>query len=300
MDFLPVESIQERDTDLLILEELIVNQAFCAWFTDKLSLPGFTSKNQALKSISDFGMGETDLLFSYQSDQKNIFVLIENKLDADFQENQYERYLERANKYIAVGKCDLAFVLLLAPHKYLEDQSQFETTISYEAIKTFFEEENTQRSRFKTYLLEIAIEKQRRSYRPINSPVVQQFWLAYYHTLHQNHPNLKMKKPGVVPWGSDWIRIYSPELPGIELVHKLSKGFIDAVLKNEVDLEKLRAITPQWLKLINLGSLWALRVVCSQLDRLKPFRDQVKSVNSGIQKAEEICQWLVENKGVLL
>ena len=41
-----------------------------------------------------FGIGETDLLFSYKSKNEIIFVLIENKIDADFQDNQFKRYIQ--------------------------------------------------------------------------------------------------------------------------------------------------------------------------------------------------------------
>ena len=66
-DFLLAESIQERDIDLILLEELNTNKDFCQFIIDLVKLPNITSNNIAWKSVMGFGIGETDLLFSYKS-----------------------------------------------------------------------------------------------------------------------------------------------------------------------------------------------------------------------------------------
>lgn len=66
-DLLPVESIQERDIDMLLLEELIVNPAFVVWLIPKLEIEDIVSFNGVWKSVSGIGMGETDILISYNS-----------------------------------------------------------------------------------------------------------------------------------------------------------------------------------------------------------------------------------------
>ena len=95
---LPVESIQERDVDLILLEELSTDNLFCEWFINELKLPNLTSVNGAWRSISAFGLGETDILFSYNSNSSKIFILIENKLDAVLQCDQFNRYIQRADE----------------------------------------------------------------------------------------------------------------------------------------------------------------------------------------------------------
>ena len=108
---LPVESIQERDVDLILLEELSTDNSFCDWFVRELNLPNLTSVNGAWRSISAFGLGETDILFSYNSNDKKVFVLIENKIDASFQDEQFNRYIKRANEYLTQKECDNAFAI---------------------------------------------------------------------------------------------------------------------------------------------------------------------------------------------
>ena len=225
---LPVESILERDVDLILLEELITDNSFCEWFVNELNLPRFLSVNGAWRSITDFGLGETDILFSYNSEDSKIFVLIENKLDASFQEAQYERYTKRANEYLIKNECDKIYTVLVAPNLYCENQNDFENYISYETIASRFELIGTKRNLFKSELLKIASEKLRRGYQPVNSETVQKFWHLYWHFKEKNHPSFTMKKPGIVPHNSDWPMLYDDELQGITFYHKLGQGNTDA------------------------------------------------------------------------
>ena len=55
-NILPIESIQERDIDLLLLEELNCNAKFCKWFVNSLSLPLFSKTNEALRYSSSFSL----------------------------------------------------------------------------------------------------------------------------------------------------------------------------------------------------------------------------------------------------
>lgn len=66
---LPIESIRERDVDLILLEEFSCNESFCEWFVQEIGLPPVKEKIGVWRSISDFGLGETDLLLSYQSEE---------------------------------------------------------------------------------------------------------------------------------------------------------------------------------------------------------------------------------------
>jgi hypothetical protein len=93
-----IETIHERDTDLILLEELNTNNHFANWFISQLELPDLSKNLGAWRSITGYGLGETDLLLSYHSSDKVIFVLIENKLDANFQDKQFERYQKRGEQ----------------------------------------------------------------------------------------------------------------------------------------------------------------------------------------------------------
>ena len=298
---LPVEAIQERDVDLILLEELSTDNSFCEWFIRELDLPIFTSVIGAWRSISAFGLGETDILFSYNSHEKRIFVLIENKLDASFQNEQFNRYLKRADEYLTKKECDDAFTVLIASKLYCENQSEFENYLTYESIAQRFEFIGSKRNLFKSNLLKIAIEKLRRGYQPTNSVPVQNFWCSYWQFKEEKYPNLIMKKPDIVPHGSDWIRLYDDRLKNIVFCHKLGQGNIDATFKNfpeEIEF-KIKELLPEWAKFEKHGKSFSIRVFSGKIDRTKDFKEQIDAVENGLKNLEQIRNWIIGNKNWL-
>ncbi|HQM85052.1 MAG TPA: PD-(D/E)XK nuclease family protein, partial [bacterium] len=294
---LPVESIQERDVDLILLEELATDNAFCEWFVAELGLPRFFSVNGVWKSISAFGLGETDILFSYNSDKRKIFVLIENKLDASFQNEQLNRYLMRAEEYLKTKECDEAFTVLIAPVLYCENQSFFEDYLTYESIAKRFEIVGSKRSMFKSDLLHIATEKLRRGYHPVNSIPVQSFWHSYWRYKEEKHPSLKMKKPDIVPHYSDWPMLHDGRLKNILFLHKLRQGNVDATFRGfpeEVEF-RIREILPAWASFKRHSKSFSIRVFSGKIDRTKNFSDQIVNVENGLQNIEKIRDWIIEN-----
>lgn len=247
-NYLPVESVQERDVDLLMIEELNVNLDFCNWFIGKLGLKLPTSKIKAFRSISDYGLGETDILISYRVKNKTNFILVENKIDASFQDSQYERYKKRGENYIKKNECDNSYIVLIAPKSFCDNQSNFSHYVSYESIKLYFNHKNDIRSNYKAEILSIAIEKERRGYKAINSIPVQAFWKSYYEYKISNHKSFRMKKPDIVPFKSDWIQLFSERLQEITFNHKLEKGFIDATIKT---IPKINSEVPDWIKIVS-------------------------------------------------
>ena len=248
---IPVESIRERDVDLILLEELSTNNSFCDWFIRELDLPILTSVNGAWRSISAFGLGETDILFSYNSNNKKVFILIENKLDIAFQNEQFNRYIQRLNKYLIKKDCDDAFAILIAPKLYCENQNDFENYLTYETISERLKFYGTKRNLFKSNLLQIATEKLRRGYQPVNSISVQNFWHQYWQHKEEKSPTLIMKKPDIVPHNSDWPMLYDHRLKNVVFYHKLGQGNTDATFKGfpeEIEV-KIKENIPEWANL---------------------------------------------------
>lgn len=298
---IPVESIRERDVDLILLEELSTDNSFCEWFIKELELPDLTSVNGAWRSISAFGLGETDILFSYNSNDKRIFVLIENKLDTSFQNEQFNRYIKRADEYLTNKDCDNAFAILIAPKLYCENQSDFENYLSYETIAARLEFVGTRRNLFKSNLLQIATEKLRRGYQPVNSVPVQNFWHSYWRYKEENFPSLVMKEPDIVPHNSDWPMLFDDRLENIVFYHKLGQGNTDATFRGfpeEVEL-KIKEQIPQWAKFENHSRSFSIRVFSGKIDRTKEFDKQVDNVENGLKNLERIRNWILENKNLL-
>lgn len=298
---IPVESIRERDVDLILLEELSTDNSFCEWFTRELDFPTLTSVNGAWRSISAFGLGETDILFSYNSNDQKIFVLIENKLDTSFQNEQFNRYLKRADEYLNNKECDNVFAVLIAPKLYCENQTDFENYVTYETIADRLEFVGTKRNLFKSNLLQIATEKLRRGYQPVNSVPVQNFWHSYWRYKEENYPSLTMKKPDIVPQNSDWPMLYDDKLKNIVFYHKLGQGNTDATFKgfsDEVEF-KIKEHIPDWAKFEKHGKSFSIRVFSGKIDRTKEFNEQIDNVENGLKNLERVRNWIIENKNLL-
>lgn len=295
---LPIEAIQERDIDLILLEELNVDNTFSEWLVKEMNFPKLIKNNGAWKSICDFGLGETDILFSYNSKNKTIYILIENKLDASFQDKQYERYIKRAENYINNGSCDLVFVILIAPKMYCKNQNEFENFLTYEQIVKRFEFIGSKRSLFKGKLFEIASEKLRRGYKPVNSLPVQKFWHSYWKFKEDNFPNLRMKKPGIVPANSDWPMLYDDNLSGIVFYHKLAQGNVDATFKGfPIETEiRIKENLPSDAIFVKHNKSFSIRYFSGKCERMKDFETQKENVRKGLEKMEKLRKWLNENK----
>lgn len=295
---LPVESIQERDVDIILLEELSTDPTFCEWFVRELDLPDFTAVHGAWKSISGHGLGETDLLFVYNSGGQKVYVLIENKLDAAFQNDQFNRYLKRAAQYLREKACHQAFAVLIAPELYCENQNDFESCLTYESIAKRLEHTGTKRHLFRRDLLLIASEKLRRGYRPVNSIPVQRFWHAYWKYKEEKYPHLRMRRPGIIPHHSDWPRLYDDRLQNNVFYHKLGQGNMDATFMGfpeEVEL-KIKEILPDWATLEKHSKSFSIRVFSGVIDRTRDFEEALSHIETAFQNLERIRDWLIEHK----
>ena len=294
---LPIESVQERDIDLILLEELNVSEHFCQLFVSCFKFPVYTTDNKAWRSVTDFGLGETDLLFSYVSGDQKIYVLIENKLDASFQEDQYLRYMQRAHEYVQYQKCDQAYVVLLAPEDYCNNQDEFNRCLTYEEVNEYFKGLNTERGEFKSQLISIAIEKLRRGYSPISAPKVQDFWHNYWHFKQKNFPEIEMKKPGIIPFKSDWPLLYDNRLENIVFHHKLSQGCVDATYRGYTVAfkSKLEGLLPEWITLVTHSKSFSLRVVTDAIDRTDSFESQKHLVKKGLDNIKKTRDWIISN-----
>lgn len=299
-DLLPVEAIRERDVDMLLLEELSVDLDFCRWITEVSNLPKIEGLNGAWRSVVDFGLGETDILLSYESMRGTTYVLFENKLDASFQDSQASRYYERARKYKEQGACAEARVVLVAPKLYCDNQSDFDVCITYESIADRFNR-GDKRSKFKAQLFRIAIEKLRRGYQPVNSDVVQKFWHEYWEYNNAKHPSLSMKEPAIVPHNSDWPSLADRQFTSIAFIHKLAQGNTDATFEKPDENIKaaIKDVLPTWAELVEHKKSFSIRVISEKVDRTEEFSKQIAKVENGLTNIERIRDWLAENRSHL-
>ena len=149
--------------------------------------------------------------------------------------------------------------------------------------------------------MQIATEKLRRGYQPVNSVPVQKFWHLYWRYKEEKHPSLVMKKPDIVPHNSDWPMLYEDRLENIVFYHKLGQGNTDATFRGfpeEVEF-KIKEQIPEWAKFEKHSKSFSIRVYSGNIDRTKDFTKQIDNVENGLKNLERIRNWIIENKNLL-
>lgn len=233
---LRLESVSERDIDLLLLEELEVSESFQQWFLKALNQKCLEVCHVigVWHSITHPQLGESDLIIKTSStEDMSIAILVENKIDAAPQPEQANRYRQRGEDGKANGCWDDFCTAIVAPARYLEvkqNSDGYDSFVSYEKIQEWFGiQPDDPRSNFRARLLELAIDQQRRGYVPKADPVVTAFWTGYWEIATNEFPELQFPKPGPKPSESYWPEFrLIPNIPRDRIIiHKCNKGAVD-------------------------------------------------------------------------
>lgn len=221
---------EERDVDLLLMEEFHISQPFVNWFCDAVGVPHgqFTG---AWHSVCD-GDGETDLLLRVDlQDGSRIAILIENKIAAVEQARQDERYHIRGARGQDEGKYDRYVTCMCAPRAYLQgmrSDSLYQHKLEYEKIRDWYLEQADLRSKWRAAVLTQAIEQGRRGYIKVVNQTKTAFHLDLWGYLAENYPKIAMNYPTPKGSNSDWVILGRTSLPaGVTLNYKFARGHVD-------------------------------------------------------------------------
>lgn len=302
-NLIPIEAIQERDIDLLMLEELYSSDKFRKWFLEntignRLSGSKFLG---AWHSLDKASLGESDLVMKFSGkDNKGHLFLIENKIDASFQPEQPLRYRQRGERYIKDKECGNYTTVLIAPKKYIKENVDFDFIIEYEQIRDWFlrQKDLKERTKYKVEVLNIAIEKSRRGYTAIPDEKTSAFWRSYWELANQIAPELGMKEPKRdIPVGSASI-ILKPKALGKEvyLVHKIDRGFVDLEFPGkggQIDAfgKKYKPFLEQGMSIERAHKSAVIRMITRRLNLQEDFAKQKEHVVRGIETARGLLLW---------
>lgn len=222
-------TVEERDIDLLLMEEFQCDDAFVSWFCSLLGLTDL-QPGGAWHSVSDAN-GETDLLLRVTGRGKRIGVLIENKVAAPEQDRQAERYHLRGVRSREAGRFDEYVTAMCAPQRYLDGlpaNSAYQYRVPYEAIAEWFAAQEGRRAAWRSRIMQEAIEQGRRGYTMQVSAVHTDFHQAYWEHIRRNHPRIRMAKPKNKGAKSTWIIMAGHDFPkGVKLHHKLDQRVME-------------------------------------------------------------------------
>ncbi len=293
-----LETVCERDIDLLLLEEFHGDPRFALWFCRQVLGQGITDSGfaGAWHSVSD-STGESDLLVIYmQPDGKKLAILIEDKIASPPQPKQAERYRMRGEEGVRQGKWNEFRTCIVAPAKYLnsrESHTGYDACLSYETIAKTIQSLNpdSKRHDFRSMVLTAAIEQQRRGYTPRVHEQVTKFWRDYWEYASREFPELGMKEPNAKPEQSTFIYFAPPQLPKKRyLVHKLTRGCVDLNLAtsdpDESEFEaSLKYLLADGLSVVKTGKSLSVRARAPSVDHTGDFSSQVLVVREALKAA---------------
>ncbi|WP_157972773.1 PD-(D/E)XK nuclease family protein [Haloprofundus halophilus] len=298
----PFKAIRERDVDLLLVEELAVTPAFRAWFLRQLgqspdSVEEFVG---VWHSVSDSELGESDIEFGViQRDGTRLLVLIENKIDAIFQDEQLERYRRRGEK-ATTDEWDEFVTGLVAPEAYVvgTDRTKVaDATMTYEAVCDWFQNQDSRRGDFKAVLITEAIEQNRRGYTREPDEEVTSLHRYYWELARDNYPELGMDRPDGVPSGNLWVRFDPPSLPtDVKLIHKMGRGDVDLQFSGAADLpdafvDRYEPLLEDEMEIVHTGQSMSIRIIVPPLSEAVTPQEQREQIETGQQMAYRLLSW---------
>lgn len=225
--------LYERDIDVLVQEELIFNDSVQALFANELRIDAEIDIQECALSVWE-PTGETDLLANYSCNDHEGILLIENKIDAEFQPLQAERYRERVDQIVKSNSCKASCVLI-APRRHIESADRqrcanFDATISYDDVASAIEIDGSPRSKHRASLILRAIEQARGAYILIPAPQVTNFWTCVYRIASAEFPALQMPLPSEKGSQSKWISFKAGLLSRITIDWKITAATVDLSL----------------------------------------------------------------------
>jgi len=285
-----LQSVRERDIDLILLEEFHCCEEFVEWFCKTADFENVQFVG-AWNSVSNV-YGETDLLVCVQQQHKIIGLFVENKIKALEQDNQDGRYHIRAQRAVADGTIDEYHTMIIAPDQYLRNfrtDHAFMSVLSFEKIESWFEGRKDPRSKWRSAIMREAIEQNRRPNNMIKNSTRSQFFEDYWRYLKMNHPSFIMNRPTAKGNKSRWVMFKGLEFgPGIQFTHKCNKclielGFSRTSLNNfpASILDNL----PSGARATQVGGKTAIHFDVPEIDLESPLDTQVESVEAAISAA---------------
>jgi hypothetical protein len=294
-----IEAVQERDMDLLLLEELIVSAEFRGWIVEQITGEKIKEFMGAWHSICD-SKSEFDIVVLFLSESGTRYaIFIEDKIGAMAQKDQPQRYANRGHEGIVKKEWDVFKTCIVAPKRYLEinkEAKEYDSQLSYEELGAWFLKANSERYGFKNKMIKEAIEQNRRGYTKIHDEKTTDFHRKYHQYAKENYPELEMKEPLSSPIGQSWIYFHPRRLKKkMEIVHKGAWGFVDLQIAGhgeKIDyIEKiLNPFMKEDMEIVKTGKSASLRIIVPKVDSTLKFDNQMKNIEKSLAIAKKLLK----------
>ena len=310
----PLVWLQERDIDLLICAELHADGPLRRQFA-KIAQADCDDFRGAWVSHREDD-GETDLVVGFGSAQWESLLLVENKVSAEFQPDQPQRYRERARRYDSVPPHPRVTSVLLAPAAYFgrAGSDVFNARVSYEQVIEALADSPDGRVRFLSHALQRAV-LDRRHYVPEPDAAVTALWRAIYRVATNAAPLLNMAPVGEKPKGARFIK-FTPDsfasiASGVDIVIKNGKGDAGPTERTFVDLQfggtsdgQLKEATNGILRprmfVVAAAKSASIRINLPPVDYERPADAQLPAIREAVEQADLLRRFFVRNGPVLI
>ena len=319
--------VQERDIDLLVVEELASSIEFVHWFCEKVkgSLPatlGDVDVKHSCLHIGE-GYGESDIVLRIKDQEGCSHIyLIEDKIDATFMPNQAERYRMRMNKIIEIDLLGSGKTVLLAPQSFLDSRisvAEFDVAISYELLIEYFDKQSntskipelTHRYTYRRDFIQRAIDKKKNSGVVLEpDPRVCDFRAEYYSFVTSIAPELKLKPLSKVKEPNHWIYYPASLADAMQksrflLIHKPYDRVVIQITVDPVYMDRtiekfaeLCSSEPD-MSILKADKSFTVCIMTSGLDTRQAFSEQTNEVEQAIKKLLRLRDWYNQNRSVL-
>lgn len=300
-----LQSVSERDIDMLLVEELESSAQFREWLASRVyAQPTYKGRIGTWHSVSDPKLGESDMVFLFSNETDGrAAVLIENKIDAPPQPNQGTRYRERGFIGQEQGLWDDFRTCVVAPEKYLKSTKhteQYDAEISYEEIMAFFLSRRTVDCRFahKAQVVQEGIEQNRRGYQPKTDQGLTKFAEDYYAFASERFLQVAMEQPRQRPSQSTWIAFRPSSLQkNSYIAHQITAGFVKLFFSGAASrldelTERYSPYLPSGAELVGAGKSVAIIITVPEID--DPWKKSFANYTSHAETALDCVAKLIE------
>jgi hypothetical protein len=306
----PLTALGEADIDLLMVEELHASPSFRSWFVDCSSDGEYACAEfvGAWRSVST-AIDESDFLMMFEAtpSDSTVAFLVENKIRAEFQDRQPERYYERGLEGKNACWWNEFRTVLLAPQRYLDahenESATFDFRISYEKILDWFAgQTDDSRYAFKAGVVAQALDPSTRVWNRVTDEITTDFFRSYEEICVRDFPALGLKRKPARSAQDYWMYFHNAEgVPkGIYIIHKCDRGFVDLTFQatGRDDLEQqCRKFLDEGMTIVQTGKSAVIRLVVAEIDHTRSFASQEASVVVGLEAAERLRRFCQTNEG---
>lgn len=297
--------LRERDIDLLLCAELFANTDFQNQLAS-LSGEGSAIFENAVVSQYDT-TGESDLVVLFRSPKGSRIVLVENKIAAEFQQDQGLRYQFRANGWRRQEGVISATTLLICPHDYLarSGAEYFDQTLSYEHLAEELRKTADPRSAFLAERLIEGVESYRRGYVAIPDKATSDIWTACWRISQEATPALNFPMPRARPKTSSFIYFNnakgfsSEDTKLAKVVYKARHGNADLQFYNRAagELEgRLTKILDADMKVVQAAKSACVRIEVDPVDFNADPEGEMEKMLAGLIACERLRAFFVDQR----